>query len=251
MSDQTELLYGLNPAFETLRARRRHVERAYLLEGYEGRPRLAKLAGLLGKAGVRISSADKHRLHQLSDTRKHQGAVLEVSPFPYAEDEAVFGHDRLLLLDNIEDPQNTGAILRSADIFGFHGVLLPTKGVPPIYPSVVKASAGATEHLDISKRRTAVASLRAAQERGYRVASLDARGKTDIRSVPLAPDEPLLLVVGGEDKAVGRYILDQSDWVVTLGGRGRVNSLNASAAAAIAMHCMQTGSKTGAHGKTT
>jgi len=235
--DANEILYGLNPAFETIRARRRTIFRAFLLEDFDKRPRLAKLARLLEKAGVDPQAVDKHFLYQRSGTKQHQGVALEVSPYPYEVEANLLRLKRLLLLDNLEDPQNTGAIMRSADVFGFHGILLPTKGVPPIYPSMVKASAGAVEHLLVSRRRTAVASMRVAQEAGFKVASLDARGDTPIGDFS-PPEEPLLLVIGGEDKSVGRYILDQSDWVLSLPSSGRVNSLNASVAAAIAMHAI-------------
>jgi len=236
-----EILYGLNPAFETIRARRRTIFRAFLLEDFDNRPRLAKLARLLEKAGVQPQEVDKHFLFHRSGTKQHQGVALEVSAYPYEDESNLLLLNRLLLLDNLEDPQNTGAIMRSADVFGFHGIMLPTKGVPPVYPSMVKASAGAVEHLLVSRRRTAVASMRVAKEAGFKVASLDARGDTPIGNFT-PPEEPLLLVIGGEDKSVGRYILDQSDWVLSLPSAGRVNSLNASVAAAIAMHVISNAS---------
>jgi len=235
--DASEVLYGLNPAFETIRARRRTIFGADLQVGFDGRPRLAKLARLLEKAGIEPRGVDKHYLYQRTGTKQHQGVALEVSPYPYEDEANLLQLKRLLLLDNLEDPQNTGAIMRSADVFGFHGIMLPTKGVPPVYPSMVKASAGAVEHLLVSRRRSAVASMRVAKEAGFKVASLDARGDTPIADF-VPPDGPLLLVIGGEDKSVGRYILDQSDWVLSLPSAGRVNSLNASVAAAIAMHAV-------------
>ncbi|KAF0095114.1 MAG: 23S rRNA (guanosine2251-2'-O)-methyltransferase [Puniceicoccaceae bacterium 5H] len=235
-----EFLYGLNPAFECLRAGRRKVYDAYLNEQTYQSGRLSKLHDLLQRQGVPVELVDKGRLIQLSGTREHQGVVLRTGTYPYVRFEEVFEtqHPRLLLLDNVEDPHNVGAILRSAEIFGFTSVLLPTKGVPEVYPSVVKVSAGAAEFMQIAKDCTANKYVQLAQEAGYQVAALDAKGSIDLRDLAKDVPEKLLLVIGGEDKSVGQFILNKAEHIVRVEQQGKINSLNAGVAAGIAMFAL-------------
>jgi 23S rRNA (guanosine2251-2'-O)-methyltransferase len=234
---RSEFLYGLNPAFEVLRGNRRQISEAFLGQRAKNNPRLQKLATLLEARSVPVQWADRGKLTQIAGSGEHQGAVLAVSPYPYASSHEIFStNERLLLLDNIEDPQNLGAILRSAEVFGFASVLLPLKGVPGIYPSVVKASAGATEHLRIARDHNAIAYFRAARADGFTVLALDAGGGESLREAARNTKGKILLVIGGEDKSVGRYILNNADLVARICQTGRVNSLNASVAAGVAMH---------------
>jgi len=231
-----EYIYGINPVFEVILAERRKIYTAYLNEKYKHNPRIDKLNTILKKHTIPIDKVSKERLFELSKTKKHQDIVLKTKPYPYISFNSIIGSKKILLLDNVEDPHNVGAILRSADIFGFHNVVLPLKGVPDIYPSVVKVSAGASEHLNIAKDRNANTYVKTVKERGYTVVALDAHGKEKISSLSLGKSENLLLVVGGEDKSVGHYILKEADHIVQIPQQGRVNSLNASIAAGIAMY---------------
>jgi 23S rRNA (guanosine2251-2'-O)-methyltransferase len=225
--------------FEVVRAGRRKVYEAYMNKATAHQPRLRKLAAYLEKSGVPLQPVDKQRLADLSKHSKdHQGVVLKASSYPYQPSDAIWGRPRVLLLDNVEDPHNVGAILRSAEIFGFGGVLLSSKGVPDIYPSVVKVSAGATEFLDIAKDATANTYVRAAKAGGYRVLALDAGGRADIRELGDVLAGKVLVVIGGEDRSVGQYILNNADHVVSIGQKGRINSLNASVAASICLYVL-------------
>ena len=236
--DTDRFLYGLNPAFEALRANRRPIHRTYLADSKTRNPRLRKLRALLDRKKIPIESTDRGQLQQLCGQREHQGVVLEAGPYPYVPFEELLDQNHLLLLDNVEDPQNVGAILRSAEAFGYSGVLLPTKGVPPVLPSVVKASAGASEYLQICHDSTANRYLRSAQKLGFHTIALDAKGYVDLDHLSVPSASKILLAVGGEDRSVGRYILDSADQVVRIPQAGHINSLNAAAAAAIAMHTL-------------
>jgi 23S rRNA (guanosine2251-2'-O)-methyltransferase len=233
-----EFLYGLNPCFEALRAMRRKFFDAYINETTKDSARLQKLAGLLEKNNIPVSYVSKGRLNQLCGSDENQGAVIRSSTYPYVPWESLFEENRkrLLLLDNVEDPHNVGAILRSAEIFGFDAVFLPMKGVPEVYPSVIKVSAGAAEFMHIARDRDSNRYAREAKERGYKLLSLDAAGKTLLDSLNGMPEEKIMLVVGGEDRGVGQFILNMSDAIVSIEQCGHVNSLNASVAAGIAMH---------------
>ena len=232
-----EFVYGLNPAFEVLRAGKRRVFAAHLNEGMRENSRVKKLVSLLERKEVEIEWADKGRLMQLSGSRDHQGVVLKTTLYQYAEFTELLSVPRMLLLDNVEDPHNVGAILRSAEVFGYLGVPAQ-KGVPEVYPSVVKVSTGATEFMKICRDDSANGYARKAAEAGYRIAALDMAGKASLREVAAANHEKLLLVIGEEDRSVGQFILNMAEDVVGIEQQGRVNSLNASVAAGIAMFAL-------------
>ncbi len=233
-----EYVYGINPIFEVIRSGRRKVYEAYLNQAASGQPRVAKLAAVLEKHEVPVVWVDKQRLFELSRSKEHQGAVIKTAPYPYMTFDELLGRPRLLMLDNVEDPTNLGAIIRSAEIFDFHDICLPRKGTPEIYPSVVKVSAGASEHLHICRDRTANQYLKAALEEEYTVVALDGKGTTPLQALSAHTLDKLLLVIGGEDKSVGQYILNEAHYVARIPMAGRVNSLNASVAAGIAMYCL-------------
>lgn len=231
-----DAIYGINPAFETLIAGRRTVHAALLQDGFEKNKRLAKLAALLRERNVPIDTAHKGKLQQAANSRDHQGVVLRASPYPYVDpDDLLTGDDPVILLDNMEDPHNIGAILRSAEVLGYRKVLLPDKGTPEIYPSVVKVSAGAGEHLLIARRGSANKYVQTARERGYMIIALDGRGEEPLEDAREKLRSPWLLVIGGEDRSVGQYILNEADMTVRIEQRGKIGSLNASVAAGIAM----------------
>ncbi len=234
--DACEYLFGLNPAFEALRAGRRKIHAALLNQACTEQPRFRKLIECLQAQKIEIHYGEKGRLFDACGSQEHQGVVLETGPYPYKPLEEVLRLPHLVLIDNVEDPHNVGAILRSAEGFGFTGVLLPNKGCPEIYPSVVKASAGASEHLQIAREHNAVFYARKAVEAGHQLLALDMHGRSLLEDLQLLPGTRVCLAIGGEDRAVGQYILNASTQVLKLRQYGRVNSLNASVAAAIAMH---------------
>jgi 23S rRNA (guanosine2251-2'-O)-methyltransferase len=234
----TDVLYGLNPAFETVLAGRREIRRALLSRSASANPRVQKLAALLESRGVPVQWSEKGRLIDLCQSHEHQGVVLETGPYPYVSAEELFAQPRLVLLDNLEDPHNVGAIIRTAEVLGYGGVLLPNRGVPHVLPSVVKASAGATEHLRICCTGGVTAYVTMARAHDFTLVALDAHGTHSLAEVAAAAPERLLLVCGGEDRGVGQYILNQAQFVVRIPQRGRVDSLNASVAAGIALHAL-------------
>ena len=238
-SSPTEYLYGLNPAFECLKAERRKIFQVYINTKSAHMGRIKVLANRFKEKAIPVEWTDKGRLHQLTGSTEHQNVVLKVSRYPYVGHADLLEKPRLLLLDNVEDPHNVGAILRSAEVFGFHGVFLPIKGVPEVYPSVSKVSAGAVEFLPIAHDCNANTYVQTALEYGYHVASLDAKGKVPLDDLASQAPEKLLLVIGGEDKGVGQFIINSSDSVLSLPQSGKINSLNASVAAGIAMYALR------------
>lgn len=238
-ASQFEYVYGINPAFELMKAKRREIKRVYLCASSQGNPRIQKIAELCGRRGFPVEWREKGGIIQLCGSHDHQGVVICASPYPYVPCQDMFKADRVLLMDNLEDPQNVGAILRSAEIFGFTEVLLPMKGTPGLYPSVIKASAGGAEHLRIARDRNANQYVKLARKLGYIIAALDGAGQTELDTLAKNPPEKLLLVIGGEDKGVGQFILNEADHIVRLPQMGRINSLNASVAAGVSMYALR------------
>lgn len=234
-----EFVYGINPAFEIMKAKRRQIIRIFLSESAKGNPRIVKIAELCNKRQIPMEWQEKGRLISMCESRDNQGVVVCCSPYPYVPSKEMGQPPRILLMDNLEDPQNVGAILRSAEIFGFSEVFLPLKGTPGIYPSVVKASAGASEHLRIARDRNANQYLKLAKQLGYKIAALDGAGKVELDELAGNAPEKLMLVIGGEDKGVGQFILNEADYVVKLPQIGYINSLNASVAAGVAMYALR------------
>lgn len=234
-----EFVYGINPAFEIMKAKRRQIIRIFLSESAKGNPRIVKIAQLCSKRQIPMEWQEKGRLISMCESRDNQGVVVCCSLYPYVPSKEMGQPPRILLMDNLEDPQNVGAILRSAEIFGFLEVFLPLKGTPGIYPSVVKASAGASEHLRIARDRNANQYLKLAKQLGYKIAALDGAGKVELDELAGNAPEKLMLVIGGEDKGVGQFILNEADYVVRLPQIGYINSLNASVAAGVAMYALR------------
>ncbi len=239
MQEAEERIYGINPVFEAVSANRREIYRVWLNREGTTNPRLKKLASFLSSRGVKIEWADKAALFDLCGTREHQGAVLDSGPFPYTPYADLLGESRLVLLDSIEDPHNVGAIMRSAEVFGWKNVLLPRRGAPLVIPSVAKSSAGACEHLRIACNCSPNQYVKIALDEGYSVVSLDGGGKATLESVKAAGEGKLLLVVGGENSGVSQFILNSSNYIAAIPQSGHINSLNASVAAGVALYVLR------------
>lgn len=234
-----EYIYGVNSCFEAIRGGKRKIYRAFLNEKSKNNQRIKKLAGFLDTRSIPVEWVSRERLNQLSGSTENQGAVLRASLYKYAALQEIVDSKRVLLFDNVEDPHNVGAILRSAEIFGFDSILMPRSGVPEIYPSVVKVSAGASEHLRIARESASNFYVKNLQEnQGFTIVALDGGGKVSLEEVKRKNLEKILLVIGGEDKSVGQYILNRADFVVSIKQLGKINSLNASVAASIAMYVL-------------
>ncbi len=197
-------------------------------------PRPTRLVDAARAAGIAVAPCPGARLTALAGTRRHQGVVAETSPFPYAALDALLArHPRLLLLaDQIQDPQNLGALIRSGDAVGAGGLLLPKDHGVSVTATVEMAAAGAAAFLPVCRVSNVHRALRLLQESGMWVVGLSPRAATSVYDCTL-PDR-LVLVVGGE--AGMRPLVERTcDLVVSIPMQGRVESLNVSVAAAIAL----------------
>jgi 23S rRNA (guanosine2251-2'-O)-methyltransferase len=237
-----ETLYGRNPVYECLRAGRRAVRTVILAQGTHERGTLADIVGLAGERGIRVRRTERQQLDSLAKSAHHQGVVAEVSEYPYAsvDDMLVLAIERgeppwLLLLDCLQDPQNLGTLLRTAEIVGVHGIVLPDRCAAAVTPAVVSASSGASEHLMIAQVTNLVRTIQGLKDRDVWVYGLE-----DVpEASPLWQTDlggALALVVGSEGEGMRRLVRESCDVLVRLPARGQIHSLNAAVAGSIALY---------------
>ena len=236
---ETEVVAGPHAALEVLRAGKRAVRRL-LLARQEGGAAVEALLALARTRRVAVEARPRDELDRAFRGATHQGVLLEVGPFPYEDPEGVAARAAagpeagfLLVLDGIQDPQNLGAIIRSAEAAGVHGCILPRDRAAGVSPAAVRASAGATEHLPIAQVINVATFLEAIKSQGFWVVGADAAGGRDLFAADLSV--PLALVVGGEGSGLRHLTKARCDLIVRIPSRGKVGSLNASAAAAVCL----------------
>lgn len=235
-----EILYGRQPVRECLRAHRRHIHRLLLGEGVRETGIITEILSLARELKVPVARVPRERIEGLSDAA--QGVGLEVGAYPYVSVEEILksAHKRgeppfLLALDHLQDPHNFGALVRTAEAVGVHGVMIPERRAVGVTPAVVSASAGASEHMRIARVTNLVRTLKALKAEGIWVVGLeDTPGSLPYHTADL--NRPLALLVGAEGLGISRLARETCDMVIRLPMRGRVQSLNASVAGGIALY---------------
>jgi 23S rRNA (guanosine2251-2'-O)-methyltransferase len=238
-----EFIYGNWAIVETLRAGRRKTERLILAEGVEEKGTTAQIIEIANSKGVAIKRMPRHILKDLTDNGNHQGAVLRVGPYPYVGYDEIFqtAAERgekpfILLLDLLKDPQNVGALLRTAEAVGVHGVIMQDRRNVDVTPAVVNASSGAVEHLNVVQVTNLVNAMKELEQNGVWLVGFDAGpnvmpiDKTDLLNDSVA------LVMGSEGDGLRRLVKDQCNILLSIPMRGKVASLNVAAAGAIALY---------------
>lgn len=205
----TELIYGRRPVEEAERGRRR-IHRAW-----------------------RAPEVSPEALAELAGSPDHQGVVAAVDPYPYASGEALLEREGelIVVLDQVQDPRNLGAVCRSAEVAGAAGVVIPERRAATVTAAAAKASAGAVEHLEIARVRNVADWLAAAKERGFWVWGADGGADTAPWEVDLTGST--VLVMGTEEKGLRPRVADSCDGLVAIPQAGRTGSLNVSAAASV------------------
>jgi 23S rRNA (guanosine2251-2'-O)-methyltransferase len=234
-----EIIYGRNPVYETLRARRRDVFRLQVAEGVQDRGRLTEILDLAVQRKIPVERAPRQRLDKFSDS--HQGVALEVSGYPYMGLDDILDKARqrseslfVLILDTLQNPQNLGTLIRTAESVGVHGVLIPTHRAAEITPAVVSASAGATEHMLVAQANLAQAieELKAAD--AWVVGMDESPESKDPSEVRL--DGALVVVVGSEGEGIRPLVKSKCDFLVRLPMEGQIESLNAAVAGSVVLY---------------
>lgn len=233
-----DMVAGRNAVMEALNGSR-SVNKLMIANGStEGS--IKEIIAVAKEKGVNIQYWDRSKLDSIARGIRHQGVLAQVAPVQYAELEDILqvAKDRneppfIVLLDELEDPHNLGAILRTADAAGVHGVLIPKHRSCPLSATVAKTSAGAVEHVPVARVGNLVQTIKKLKQEGLWVAAADMDGK-DYYDTDLTG--PLLLIIGSEGQGVGRLVKEQCDFVVRIPMVGKINSLNASVAGSILMY---------------
>lgn len=227
------IVYGKNPVMEALRSGR-DVERVLIAHDSHPPHQVVKLCK---EMGIKIQKVSRQKIEQLAKTKKTQGILAVISPVSYVSPTELFRETIqkvgfFVVLDHITDPQNVGNILRTCEVFGGVGALVPKYRASPINEVVVKASAGGVFYLKIAKVSSLAKHLEEFKGLGGWVIGIE-RGGKDIDSVDIP--FPCALVLGSEGQGVSKGVLDVCHTVLSIPMRGRINSLNVASAGAIAM----------------
>lgn len=238
MAQENEVIAGRNAVVEALRGQR-SLNKILLQEGAHGGS-VNELLALAKAKGVAVETVKAEKLDKLAAGLRHQGVAALAAPIAFQTLDSVFARAEakgeppfLLLLDELQDPQNVGALIRTADAAGVHGVLLPRRRSCPLNAVVAKISAGAVEYVPVVQIGNIAQTIEELQQRGCWVVGADMDG-VDFYAANLTG--PLVLVIGAEGKGVGRLVKQKCDDIVSIPMNGGVNSLNASAAGAVLMY---------------
>lgn len=233
----SEVIGGRRPVAEALAAGR-PATRLLVASSARPGPELNDLLAAARRASVRVETIDPNRLRQLAGFDGHQGVLLEVADRRFADlaellaRAAVRGHDPfLLILENLQDPTNFGTLLRAAEAAGVDGVVFPERGAAPLSAAAVKASAGASEHLFLTRVGGLGETARELQARGIRLVAADQDAPSTAWDTDLAG--PIAIVVGSEGSGISGAMRRRCDALVRFPMAGRVDSLNAATAGAL------------------
>ncbi len=234
-----EWIYSRNAVYETLRAGRRQVFKILLAEGVQEKGRVVDILRLAEARRIPVQRVAKLQLDRIHVA--HQGVAAEVGAYPYGSLEEILQRAEaraeapfVLLLDSLQDPQNFGSLLRTAEATGVHGVVLPLAHTVEVTPAVVNASSGASEHLLIVRHNLAQA-IRRLKEADLWIVGLEHSPEAQPPSA-LRLDGALALVVGSEGEGLRPLVRSSCDWLLKLPMRGQVESLNAAVAGSIALY---------------
>lgn len=234
----SEWITGRNPVFEVLRAERRHIKRLWIAQGARQKGRLEDIIQLAQSQKIPLRYENRSNLDGIDP--HHQGVALETGGYPYSNLEAIIRKAEtqgelvfVLLLDLIQDPQNLGTLLRSAEAFGVHGVILPLARAASVTPAVVNASSGATEMLLIAQHNLSLAMDRLKEAGGWMVGLEDSPEAQPPQGINLKGG--IGLVIGNEAKGLRRLVREKCDFLMRLPMQGKIDSLNAAVAGSIAL----------------
>ncbi|AQT81890.1 23S rRNA (guanosine(2251)-2'-O)-methyltransferase RlmB [Mycolicibacterium litorale] len=238
-TDETEMVLGRNPVVECLRADA-PASALYIALGAEADERLTESVTLAADRGIPILEVPRHDLDRMSSNGLHQGIALQVPPYDYAHPDdllasATSGGEPALLvaLDNISDPRNLGAIIRSVAAFAGDGVLIPQRRSASVSAVAWRTSAGAAARVRVARATNLNRTLKEWGEAGLQVVGLDAEGDTTLDEFDASG--PLVIVVGSEGKGLSRLVRQNCDAVVSIPMAGPTESLNASVAAGVVL----------------
>lgn len=238
--ERTEIIYGVNPVIEALRAGRRNCHEVMISLGRRELT-VAKICEEAARRKAKVGFVSKQEIAALSRTDKHQGVAARVDSYPYAEFEHVLKSSVedvkkafILVLDNVSDPHNLGSLIRTAHLMGVHGVIMPRDKSVGVTPAVVKSSAGATEYLPIVQVTNLARTLEYLKESGVWVTGVEGSGEQSIYDSNFKGLN-CALVLGSEGAGLRRLVRQLCDFIAFIPMEGLISSYNVSVAGALAM----------------
>lgn len=236
MRDSQSVIEGRNAVLEALRSEDTTIDRLFVVDGSNDGP-IRTIIRESKKQKLYIDFVKKSRLDEMSETGKHQGVVAYVAAYEYAEVSDMLKKAEeegkppfIILLDGITDPHNLGAIIRSANVLGAHGVVIKKHGAVGLTATVAKASAGAINYTPVAKVTNLRRTMEELKEQGMWFVAADASGEV---MYDVDMKGPLGLVIGDEGKGVSEHVLKECDFVARIPMEGEIESLNASVACAV------------------
>ena len=231
-------IFGRNTVMEALKSNRT-INKIWLAKG-EQKGSVREIVALAKEKRIAVQMVERRKLDKMFPHENHQGVAASVASADYVAWQDIVdaarqkGEDPLLvILDELEDPHNLGAILRSVDAVGAHGVIIPKRRAVPLTDGVAKASAGAIEHVPVARVSNLVQVIEELKKQGIWIAGADLHGeymhKQDLTG-------PLAIVVGSEGKGLGKLVRESCDYVVSIPMQGKINSLNASVATGVLLY---------------
>jgi len=226
-----QYIYGRNTVLSAIKENK--IKSIYIVKNFSFAPILNELKS----KDIAVQSVEKDQLDRFVNYKNHQGVVAEVETYQYRpindliKDASQAQYPLLILLDGIKDPQNLGAIMRSADAFGVNGIIIKKNGQVGVNSVVAKVSTGAINYVPVSQVTNLVQTIKSLKEQGYWVVASDGSAKLDYRDVDYKC--PIALIVGSEGEGISRLVLENSDFITRIKMIGHVNSLNASVATAL------------------
>jgi len=239
---QSEFLAGRNAVREALVAKRRRITRVLLSESAASRDIVREINRICQDQKINLQTVPREELDRLSPAVRHQGVLAEVSPYPYVAPEDILEKASanasmpfILVLDNVQDPQNVGSLLRTAEAVGVHGVIIHSQHAVGITPAVSRASAGAVEHLLITEQTNLASILRWLKLKGIWIIGVEEHPRAqDYRLIKY--DMPLALVVGSEGSGLRRLTVEECDFIAAIPMIGRIHSLNVAVAGSLLLY---------------
>lgn len=241
MNEETRenIVEGRNAVIEALKGDIT-IEQIFVAKG-DTMGSITVVMALAKEKGIVVKEVDRKKLDKMSSTGAHQGVIAEVTPFKYCDVDDIIKYAKskgeqlfIAILDEIEDPHNFGSIIRTAEVCGVHGIIIPKRRNVGVTPTVFKSSAGAAAYMKIAKVTNINSAIDELKEKGIWIYGADMSGKSCCFDVNF--DGPCAIVIGSEGRGISKLTKEKCDMLVTIPMRGRVSSLNASVAGGILMY---------------
>lgn len=226
-----DLVYGRNSVIELLESERT-VNKVFILKG-EKHGSIRKIIDMAKRKGLVVSEVNKAKLDELTDNKNHQGVAAFTTPYNYVDVDDILARAKernekplIVIAERIEDPHNLGAMIRSAECMGVHGIIIPKRRAVGITETVAKVSAGAIEHMLVSRVNNINDTIEYLKEKGVWIIGTDASGRDNIDKVDLK--DSVAIVIGSEGEGMSRLTRERCDILARIPMKGKVTSLNAS-----------------------